>query len=110
MSKGFFQYGYYETTLDDSTYEDFLVADRDGLELLKSKIDDVLEGSDEVIFDTEEVVTDLNGIRIAERKEPPIEPGKKEGLAQVGCACIAIVAVGLVGLGVWKAIELLAGQ
>jgi len=38
--QGFFQRGVADTDLSDYNYEDFLVADRAGLVLLRSKIDE----------------------------------------------------------------------
>ncbi|MDB4491476.1 hypothetical protein N9260_00465 [bacterium] len=110
MSDGFFQYGYSETSVDDSAYEDFLVADRDGLGHLKSKIDEILDGADEVTFDSERVVTDFVGIRIAEQDPGAMGRGKSGALALLGCACLALIPLALIGLGEWKAFELLGGQ
>ncbi len=111
MHKGFFQYGIGATTLDDPRYEDYLLADREGLRHLKSKIDEVLDGADEVVFDSEEVVTELCGIRVAGRKDKPLAQSENSSvLATVGCIGVALLMSGVVVLGVWKAVELLIGN
>jgi hypothetical protein len=109
-TKGFFQYGEHDTDLNDSSYEDFLVADRSGLEHLRSKIDEVLEGADEVPFSDERFVTDLNGIRIAARQVKPPREGKWDGVATVGCYSFALCFAALMILGIWKAVDIITGN
>lgn len=107
MPKGFFQYGHADTDLSDSTYEDFLVADREGLEHLRTKLDEVLSGADEVTFDPE-VTTDLNGIKVASYigGDSAID-SVWDKIAPIGCLLIFVVGLVLTGLGVWKVWEFL---
>jgi hypothetical protein len=84
-----------------------LLADRNGLKHLRSKIDEILEGADEVGFDAEEVSTELAGIKIAGCYNPPKEEtNKNKGLISFGCIALTLIALGLFVLGVWKGFEL----
>ncbi len=107
MNKGFFQYGFGAKELNDPRYEEYLLADRNGLQHLRSKIDEVLDGADEVAFDSEEVSTELAGIRIAGCYNPPkIKSSESSVLINFGCIALAIIALGVFILGVWKVVEL----
>lgn len=108
-NKGFVQYGIDASTSVDYRYEDYLVADRKGLEYLRLKIDEVLEGADEVMFDSNDVYVDLVGIRIADREISTHEKGESSGsLSAVGCIAVILLVLFVFVLGVWKVMELLA--
>lgn len=107
MINGFFQYGEHNTDLHDSSYEDFLVADRPGLIYLRSKIDEVLAGQDEVKFLDDSFPTDLNGIRVATRTFEKQADSKWDSLGPAGCIIAAVAILSILGLGFWKLVELL---
>lgn len=105
MPHGFFQYGAHDTDQCLSTYEDFLVADREGLEHLNQKIGEILDGTDEVTFD-EDFSTDLIGIRVGEFvSETSSRSSASESLLTFGCVGILIVTIGFVVLGIWRICE-----
>lgn len=109
MSEGFVQFGDSETDLNDSSYEDFLVADRQGLEHLKSKIDAVLEDGDELRFSDDRVFTDLEGIKLASRTtpQPPASGGMLEVVFSLGCVVIVGVVISIFVVGFLTCLELL---
>lgn len=107
MNKGFFQYGFGAKELNDPRYQDYLLADRKGLQHLRSKIDEVLDGADEVAFDSAEISTELAGIRIAGCYNPSkITSSESSGFVNFGCMALAIIALGVFILGAWKVVEL----
>lgn len=110
MINGFFQYGEHNTDLQDSSYEDFLVAYRPGLIYLRTKIDEVIAGEDEVKFLDDSFPTDLNGIRVATRKFEKQVDSKWDFLGPAGCIVAAVAILSLFGLGIWKLAELILPQ
>jgi hypothetical protein len=107
-SNGFVQYGVDESVSVDYRYEDYLVADREGLRYLRLKIDEVLEGADEVLFDSEEIYVDLVGIRVAGRKiKDQAGDNTGGGMAGVGCTVGLLLILCVFVLGIWKVAELL---
>lgn len=108
-SKGFVQYGIDASVSVDYRYEDYLVGDREGFKYLHMKIEEVLDGADEVIFDSDEVYVDLVGIRVAGRTiKDQVEDKASGWLAGVGCILGLVLILCVLVLGVWKLLELLA--
>ena len=109
QKKGFVQYGVDESVSVDQHYEEFLVADREGLKYLRMKIEEVLEGADEVVFDSEEISVDLVGIRVAGRTIKDQAENQTSGrIWAFGCIVGLLLILFLLVLGVWKVVELLA--
>lgn len=109
QKKGFVQYGVDESVSVDQHYEEFLVADREGLKYLRMKIEEVLEGADEVVFDSEEISVDLVGIRVAGRTIKDQAENQTSGrIWAFGCIVGLLLILFILVLGVWKVVELLA--
>ena len=82
-------------------YERALVGDKEGLEYLRTKIDDALANGDEVLMSDKTVHTDLTHVKIAKLVvAPPQESKMGEWPSILGCFALfaAVVTVFIIGL------------
>ena len=101
----FFQYGN-EGTNVDYQYEDVLVADKEGLEYLREKIDVVLAGADEVELKHENIYTDFTYVKIASRSDASDLESVNDWPLLLGClsflaALAAVVIAGIIQIITW---------
>ena len=104
-SSGFFQYGPKDTDVD-CHYTDYLVGDIEGLTHLRSQIDRVIGGEQVVYFDVGKFDTNIPGILRGSKDLSHSPKSFMDRFADMGCVALFYAVFALVGLGVWKAIEL----
>ena len=87
-------------------YENALVGDKEGLEYLKTKIDDALASGDEVVISDKFVHTDMTYVKIAKLVvAPPKESKMGEWPSIIGCFALFAVVVAIFIVGVIQVVK-----
>ena len=88
-------------------YEDWLVGNTRGFEVLRDHIDQLLENGEDVPIGDDLDCQDFCGLSLR-GLSPPSESVENEWLWSVGCLAVILLVGAVLVLGIWKAIELLA--
>ena len=80
--EGFISGDNFETDRD-AFFEDYIIADRAGLEVLREKITAVLESGEPSTFSDSKIDCDFGGITLGEKK--PVAAAERDWVETVGC-------------------------
>ncbi len=89
-------------------YEDWLVGNRKGFAALRDTIDELLAEEVDTLL-PEDCECDFQGLSIGASSSASAEGSASGWLFGAGCLLVLSSFLGLIGLGVWKLVELCVG-
>lgn len=100
----FFQYGCSDTDVDYE-FEDALVGNKEGFEILRAKIAELLEQGDQIALNDDHVRTDFTFLKLAKLSSDAEVPAPNERLFKFGCIAVCLLGTAVFISGLVKIYE-----